>query len=159
MRSVARAASPRNRHAPELTDQASHRELTEEMAALFRAIHAVVRKIPRGRVLTYGQLAELAGHPGGARVAGAAMKRSAGMPWQRVVGKAGPRRGRIAIHDPVGAAVQRHKLAAEGVDITDAGLIDLSRYGWIEAEPLRRERKATKAIPTKKKVAERVRRR
>jgi methylated-DNA-protein-cysteine methyltransferase related protein len=104
------------------------------MVARFRAIHAVVRKIPRSRVLTYGQLAELAGFPGGARLAGAAMKRSEGIPWQRVVGKAGPRRGRIAIHDPVGAALQRQKLAAEGVPISEAGLIDLGSYGWIEPE-------------------------
>lgn len=122
------------------------------MMALFRAMHAVVRKIPRGRVLTYGQLAELAGHPGGARIAGAAMKRSTGMPWQRVVGKAGPRRGRIAIHDPVGAAIQRQKLAAEGVIVTDAGLIDLSSYGWIEAEPPRSQTKESTQGSSKRKV-------
>jgi methylated-DNA-protein-cysteine methyltransferase related protein len=140
------------RHAPELTERSTHRELTAEMAALFRAMHAVVRKIPSGRVLTYGQLAELAGHPGGARIAGAAMKRSTGMPWQRVVGKAGPRRGRIAIHDPVGAAVQRQKLAAEGVIVTDSGLIDLSSYGWIEAEPPRRQREKSLKGTAKQKV-------
>lgn len=117
-----------------------HGQLTAQRVALFRAMHAVVRKIPRGRVLTYGQLAELAGLPGGARVAGAAMKHSEGMPWQRVVGKAGPRRGRIAIHDPVGAAIQRQKLAAEGVSISEAGLIDLTRHGWIDAEPTRERR-------------------
>jgi methylated-DNA-protein-cysteine methyltransferase-like protein len=124
------------------------------MASLFRAMHAVVRKIPRGRVLTYGQLAELAGHPGGARVAGAAMKRSDGLPWQRVVGKAGPRRGRVAIHDPVGAAIQRQKLAAEGVEISSAGTIDLSRYGWIAAEPPLRERRRSRA-PTSGKRKQR----
>lgn len=105
------------------------------MQRLFRAMHAVVRKIPRGRVLTYGRLAELAGLPGGARVAGAAMKRSEGLPWQRVVGKAGPRRGRIAIHDPVGASIQRQLLAAEGVRVSAAGTIDLGRYGWLEGDP------------------------
>jgi methylated-DNA-protein-cysteine methyltransferase related protein len=145
---------PRSRHAPEATERALHRELTTEMAALFRVMHAVVRKIPRGRVLTYGQLAELAGLPGGARIAGAAMKRSDGLPWQRVVGKAGPRRGRIAIHDPVGAAMQRQKLAAEGVIVTEAGMIDLSSYGWIDADPPRR--RAAPAPSAKKKAPRRA---
>ncbi len=139
------ATGGRARHAPEPTDEPHHRELTAEMARLFRAMHAVVKKIPRGQVLTYGQLAELAGLPGGARIAGAAMKRSDGLPWQRVVGKAGPRRGRIAIHDPVGAAMQRQKLVAEGVAISDAGMIDLSRHGWIAMDPPRR----VAARPTK----------
>ena len=113
-------------------------ELSAHVAALYRAIYAVVRRIPRGRVATYGQVAELAGIPGGARVAGAAMKTSpagARLPWQRVVGKAAPRRARIAIHDPVGAATQRALLEAEGVAVGDAGLIALDRFGWLPTEP------------------------
>src|SRR5262245_7071785 len=69
---------------------------------LYRRIYAVVREIPRGHVATYGQVAELAGIPGGARVAGAALKTSKPahrLPWQRVIGKAGKLRGRIAIYD------------------------------------------------------------
>lgn len=143
----------RARHAPELMNGEEREELTAEMAAKFRAIHALVKKIPRGRVLTYGQLAEMAGFPGGARLAGAAMKRSEGLPWQRVVGKAGPRRGRIAIHDPVGAAVQRHKLAAEGVPVSDAGFIDLSAHGWIEADLPRRTSKRSAPNPRAKRNA------
>src|ERR1700749_5077997 len=99
---------------------------SSEMAAhvdrLYRSIYAVIRRIPTGRVATYGQVAELAGIPGGARVAGAALKVNKPenhVPWQRVIGKAGPNRGRIAIHDPVGAAVQRQLLEEEGVSIGD----------------------------------------
>ena len=109
-------------------------EMTEHVAQLYRAIYAVVRRIPAGRVATYGQVAELAGIPGGGRVAGAALKvssRAAPLPWQRVIGKAGKTRGRIAIHDPVGAAVQRQLLEREGVIIGDSGLIALDRYGWL----------------------------
>jgi methylated-DNA-protein-cysteine methyltransferase related protein len=109
-------------------------EMVEHVVRLYRAIYAVVRRIPRGRVVTYGQLAELAGIPGGARVAGAAMKtskRGDRVPWQRVIGKAGRNRGRIAIHDPVGAAVQRQLLGDEGVAVGDTGLIALDRYGWL----------------------------
>ncbi len=97
-------------------------------------MHAVIRRIPRGRVATYGQVAELAGLPGGARVAAASLKTSkAGdrLPWQRVIGKASGRRGRIAIHDPVGAAVQRQLLEDEGVAVGDRGLIDLGEFGWL----------------------------
>jgi methylated-DNA-protein-cysteine methyltransferase-like protein len=109
-------------------------DMTEHVERLYRGIYAVVRRIPRGRVATYGQVAELAGLPGGGRVAGAAMKVSKPgdqLPWQRVIGKAGRTRGRIAIHDPVGAAVQRKLLTREGVEIGDTGLIALDRYGWL----------------------------
>jgi methylated-DNA-protein-cysteine methyltransferase related protein len=109
-------------------------DMTEHVERLYRAIYAVVRRIPAGQVATYGQVAELAGIPGGARVAGAAMKvsKSGGrLPWQRVIGKASRNRGRIAIHDPVGAAVQRQLLAREGVEIGDTGLVALDVYGWL----------------------------
>src|ERR1044071_4667523 len=115
-------------------------EMTEHVAQLYRSIYAVVRRIPTGQVATYGQVAELAGIPGGARVAGAALKVSKPtdrLPWQRVIGKAGTKRGRIAIHDPVGAAVQRQLLEAEGVTVGDSGLIKLDVFGWL---PMRRRR-------------------
>lgn len=117
--------------------------MTEHVAKLYRSIYAVVRRIPTGHVATYGQVAELAGIPGGARVAGAAMKTSRPsdrLPWQRVIGKAGKNRGRIAIHDPVGAAVQRQLLDDEGVTITDTGLIALDRYGWLPGASSRRKK-------------------
>ncbi|HEX8109746.1 MAG TPA: MGMT family protein [Kofleriaceae bacterium] len=121
-------------------------EMAEHVAKLYRAIYAVVRRIPAGHVATYGQVAELAGIPGGGRVAGAAMKVSRPgdrLPWQRVIGKAGPNRGRIAIHDPVGAAVQRQLLDEEGVEINDSGLVALDRYGWLPGDGSRRPRRAT----------------
>jgi methylated-DNA-protein-cysteine methyltransferase-like protein len=112
---------------PDDRDDAAH------VQALFRAIYAVVRRIPRGKVATYGQVALLAGLPRGARVAGRAMQASSRVdriPWQRVIGKRGTRSGKISIHDPIGAAVQRQLLEAEGVTITDAGSISLARHGW-----------------------------
>jgi methylated-DNA-protein-cysteine methyltransferase related protein len=109
---------------------------TSEARELYRAIHAVIRRIPRGRVATYGQIAELAGIPGGARVAAAALKISTPadrLPWQRVIGKRGKLVGRIAIHDPVGAAIQRGLLEREGVAVGDAGRVELAVYGWLPA--------------------------
>jgi methylated-DNA-protein-cysteine methyltransferase-like protein len=118
--------------------------MTEHVAKLYRSIYAVVRRIPTGHVATYGQVAELAGIPGGGRVAGAAMKTSRPtdrLPWQRVIGKAGKNRGRIAIHDPVGAAVQRQLLDDEGIAVGDSGLIALDRYGWLPAGPTGRTKR------------------
>ena len=110
------------------SDDAAH------LAQLYTRIYAVIRKIPRGHVATYGQVAELAGIPGGARIAAAALKTSKPgdqLPWQRVIGKASKLRGRIAIHDPVGAAMQRALLEKEGVEIGESGLVALDVYGWL----------------------------
>jgi methylated-DNA-protein-cysteine methyltransferase-like protein len=121
----------------------------EHLRALYSRIYKVVRKIPKGTVATYGQVAELAGIPGGARVAGAAMKTSQPadqLPWQRVIGKAGKLRGRIAIHDPVGAAIQRDLLEQEGIRVGDTGLVALDEFGWIGDQPRRKpKRKPTAA--------------
>jgi methylated-DNA-protein-cysteine methyltransferase related protein len=117
---------------------------SDHLRQLYARIYKVVRKIPRGSVATYGQVAELAGLPGGARVAGAAMKTSKPsdkLPWQRVIGKAGRLRGRIAIHDPVGAAVQRKLLENEGVTVGDSGLVALDEYGWLSSEPRKRAKR------------------
>jgi methylated-DNA-protein-cysteine methyltransferase-like protein len=116
-------------------------EESAHLRELYTRIYKVVRKIPRGAVATYGQVAELAGIPGGARVAGAAMKTSTPrdqLPWQRVIGKAGKLRGRIAIHDPVGAAVQRQLLEDEGIRVGETGLVALDEYGWLTSAPRRR---------------------
>jgi methylated-DNA-protein-cysteine methyltransferase-like protein len=132
-------------------------EITAHVAKLYESMYAVIRRIPAGRVATYGQIAELAGLPGGARVAAAALKTCKPgyrVPWQRVIGKAGPNRGRIAIHDPVGAAVQRQLLDDEGVRLNDTGLIALDRFGWLPgdaptqrraANPSGKPRKSAKA--------------
>ena len=96
----------------------------------------MIRTIPKGRVATYAQVAELAGIPNGGRIAAAALKTSKPsdhLPWQRVIGKAGRLRGRIAIHDPVGAAIQRQLLTTEGVEIGESGLVALDVYGWLIA--------------------------
>jgi methylated-DNA-protein-cysteine methyltransferase related protein len=88
-----------------------------------------VRRIPRGRVCTYGGVAEVAGLPRRARLVGTVLRQtpaSRGLPWYRVV-NAG---GRISF--PVGSdayARQRHKLEAEGI-VFAGGRVDLRRYGW-----------------------------
>ncbi len=127
------------------------------LAALYRAIHAVVRRIPRGRISTYGVVAEIAGVPRGARIAAAALKTSRpedGLPWWRVLGKRGPTTARIAIHDPVGAAMQRAHLAREKVEVDERGLVSLAAFGWsadTAAARSRRRSSPTRATPVAKR--------
>jgi methylated-DNA-protein-cysteine methyltransferase-like protein len=107
------------------------------IASLYRAIYAVIRKIPRGHVVTYGQVAELAGLPRAARVVGVALRASTpamGLPWQRVLGKKARGRARISILDPVGAAMQRSMLESEGVIFigSHSDTVELDRFGWLE---------------------------
>jgi methylated-DNA-protein-cysteine methyltransferase-like protein len=100
--------------------------------AVTAAIYAVVRAIPRGRVATYGQVAELAGLPSGHRRVARAMKVCPeSLPWQRVVGRKDARRAQIAIQDSEHASLQRSLLEAEKVGFDDAGCIVLRRFGWL----------------------------
>lgn len=97
-----------------------------------REIYAVVRAIPRGRVATYGQVAELAGIPSGHRVVARAMRECpAGLPWQRVVGKKDARRAQVSIGDPEHAGEQRKRLEAEGLKFDKNGFIVLATWGWL----------------------------
>ena len=94
-----------------------------------REVKAVIRRIPRGRVATYGQVAALAGRERAARGVAWILHSSseaAGLPWQRVVG--GP--GRISLPRGKGLEEQRSRLVAEGVTVGRDGRIDLKRYQW-----------------------------
>jgi len=73
-------------------------------------IRAVIRKIPRGKVSTYGAVARAAGFPGAARQVVRALQKAYGLPWQRVVAAG----GRIALPGERGLE-QRFRLEAEGV--------------------------------------------
>jgi methylated-DNA-protein-cysteine methyltransferase-like protein len=95
---------------------------------LYRAVKAV----PRGYVITYGQLAELAGIPRGHRIAARAMLMCpAGLPWHRVLGKKDARRAKISILDPELAREQRKRLAKEGVTFDASGCVALREHGWL----------------------------
>lgn len=96
----------------------------------YQRIYALVRRIPRGRVMTYGQVASKAALPNGARVVGYAMAAAPeDVPWQRVVGKSRPGYGRISLRDSMYADIQRQLLISEGLSFTDRNEIDLSRFG------------------------------
>ena len=95
------------------------------------SIYAVIRRIPMGRVATYGQVAALAGLPGRARLVGRSLRETPDgleIPWQRVInarGEVSPRGG-LGMEE----GLQRHLLEEEGVVFNPHGRIDLDRYGW-----------------------------
>jgi methylated-DNA-protein-cysteine methyltransferase-like protein len=96
--------------------------------------YRIVRRIPRGRVATYGEVALAAGRPRAARQVGYALAALRGaahdVPWQRVCGARPRGHAGISLLDPVGAAVQRELLEAEGVEFDARDRIDLARFGW-----------------------------
>ena len=97
----------------------------------YSKIYRVVRGIPPGRVMTYGDVAQAAGLPGRARQVGYALhalpEEVDDIPWQRVVNA----RGQISLPDWEGAgSFQRALLESEGIHFDESGRIDLSEYGW-----------------------------
>lgn len=104
--------------------------MTRAAADTWDRIYVVVRKIPRGRVATYGQVAELAGLPGYARQVGwalYALRQGTRVPWQRVVNA----RGACSVRPGSGSEFeQRRRLEREGVEFGAAGRIDLGRFRW-----------------------------
>ncbi|HEY6104383.1 MAG TPA: MGMT family protein [Anaeromyxobacteraceae bacterium] len=96
--------------------------------------YAVVRRVPRGRVATYGQVALLAGRPRAARHVGYAMAALRGarhrVPWQRVMGARPRGLAAVSILDPMGAATQRLLLEREGVRFDERGRVSLAEHGW-----------------------------
>jgi methylated-DNA-protein-cysteine methyltransferase-like protein len=86
-----------------------------------------VKSIPRGSVISYGELARALRLPGGARTAGRAMAatpRGRGIPWHRVLGAG----GRLLVREPY-ASLQRRLLESEGVRFIQ-GRVDWKRHAW-----------------------------
>ncbi|MDR7419216.1 MAG: MGMT family protein [Armatimonadota bacterium] len=101
------------------------------MSALFATIYAIVKRVPRGRIVSYGGVARLAGLRGGARTVGwalASTPRGEKVPWWRVL------RGDGTVAPRPFADEQRRRLRAEGVRFDRRGVVDLRRYGWPSAE-------------------------
>lgn len=97
----------------------------------YDVIYQVVRQIPQGTVATYGQVADLAGLYGKARLVGYALYRivaDSDIPWHRVINA----QGRVS-ESPLrngSDALQRVLLEAEGIQFRPDGTIDLRDYLW-----------------------------
>lgn len=97
----------------------------------YARIYAVVRRIPRGRVATYGQIASLAGLGGHARQVGyalSALPDGTRVPWHRVINA----RGEVSLRSGLdgGGEQQRRLLETEGVRFNEHGRVWLSRFRW-----------------------------
>lgn len=112
-------------------------EATEaDMGAFNDAVYETVRRVPRGKVTTYGQVARLIGQPRKARFVGYAMHGNpdpwdcsvqTGIPCHRVVFKD----GRLAPGFAFGGEEEQHaRLAAEGVTFLDDGRVDMAACQW-----------------------------
>lgn len=89
----------------------------------------IIGNIPKGKVLTYGLIAAAAGNPRGARQV-ARLLHSASekyrLPWHRVIGSS----GKVSLPEGEGREEQISRLAAEGVEFSLYGKIDLKKYLW-----------------------------
>jgi methylated-DNA-protein-cysteine methyltransferase related protein len=102
----------------------------------YEAVYHLVREIPRGRVMTYGQIATILGQPRAARAVGYAM-RACGqygddIPWQRVINHKGGISARSEVERPT---KQFQLLKKEGVRFRDDETCDLAKYRWEPPDP------------------------
>jgi methylated-DNA-protein-cysteine methyltransferase related protein len=99
---------------------------TDTPQSVYQRIYAEVRRIPRGRVSTYGGIARRLGGCTARQVgyAMAALPAGSRVPWHRVINH----KGEISLRD--GATRQRALLEAEGVRFNLRGRVDLSQVGW-----------------------------
>lgn len=111
MKRRSRASGPGNNH-------------QNQVVSMRLRIEHVIRSIPRGKVLTYGGVARAAGFPGAARQVVAILRRSFGLPWQRVLGAG----GQIKLQGD-SAIEQRLRLEAEGVRFRGRK-VDMKHFEW-----------------------------
>lgn len=102
--------------------------LMSELEPGFRErVEAVVVQIPRGRVMTYGQIAALCGNARAARIVGGiAHFGDPELPWQRVVNKSGG----LAAGYPGGRHGHKAHLEAEGIQVSDDFKVDIQTLLW-----------------------------
>ena len=96
---------------------------------LYERIYAEVRRVPRGKVATYGRIAQSIGGCGARQVgyALAALPEDLDVPWQRIINS----KGEISLRNSSdGHDHQRWLLEEEGIEFSAAGRIDLARFGW-----------------------------
>lgn len=92
-------------------------------------VKKLIKRTPRGKVATYGQIAALAGSPAGARQVSRILhscSRKDNLPWHRIVN----RKGKISLEPGNGFEIQMQLLIEEGVVFDGNGIIDFDRFLW-----------------------------
>src|SRR5262245_9943648 len=110
----------------------SSRKTPRGFERVFERIHRLVLRIPRGRVMTYGQIARMLDDRYSPRLVGWAMHATPAnelkIPWHRVINSSGGiSTGRLHLQEP---DLQRLLLEAEGVEFDERGKCDLGSYQW-----------------------------
>ena len=103
-------------------------------ATFHQKVVDVLKKVPKGKVVTYGQVAAMAGNPRGARQVVRILNTSSekeDLPWHRVIN----REGRISLGKARGYELQKALLTDEGVTFGVDDVVDLKRFQW---DPSRR---------------------
>ncbi len=101
-----------------------------EQLSFFERVYSVVRKVPSGRVTTYGAIAAYIGSPGAARMVGWAMNSAHNkpdIPAHRVVNRNGMLTGK---HHFGGPEVMRQLLESEGVKVCDDVVCEFEKHFW-----------------------------
>ncbi|MCK5841885.1 MAG: methylated-DNA--[protein]-cysteine S-methyltransferase [Candidatus Sabulitectum sp.] len=101
------------------------------MGVFFKRVHGIVAMIPAGSVMTYGQIAAIAGNPRASRAVGYALRSAlsgAEMPWHRVVNSKGEISLRNTLQGDDDRCLQRILLESEGIVFTKSGKVDLKEY-------------------------------
>jgi O-6-methylguanine DNA methyltransferase len=96
----------------------------------FDRVYSIVKKIPYGKVTTYGHIAEACGIKSAARTVGWALNgaKESGLPCHRVVNRYGALTGRIHFGDPT---IMEDLLRSEGVEFDEDGCVELDKYLWV----------------------------
>lgn len=103
--------------------------MTDKRESAWERVYRLVRQIPSGRVMTYGQIAMYL-EPLSPRAIGWAMNQCPqGVPWQRVVNSRGGCSTDRIPHIPTG--LQRSLLEEEGIQFKKNGTLDLKKYRWV----------------------------
>lgn len=104
--------------------------MIEPTAEFRKKVLDLIRQIPSGRVMTYGQVALCAGFPGHARHVGLALNglrdEESDVPWQRVINA----QGRISTYKVGTGELQRALLESEGITFDSGGRCDLKHLQW-----------------------------
>lgn len=100
------------------------------MSPFQAAVYRIVSRCPKGKVVSYGGVATMAGRPRAARAVGAAMRalpEDSRVPWWRVING----KGEISMRDiGHGPAIQRKLLEREGVRFNKSGRVNWEMFGW-----------------------------
>jgi len=105
---------------------------TDRPPRFFTHVYRLVAQVPKGKVVTYGQVAALLGAPRAARAVGTALRYlpqplARTVPWQRVINSSGG----ISIRgDVIRVEEQRWLLETEGVEFDRSGKVNLKKYRW-----------------------------